>query len=149
MNLKNLTLAFAVLFLSVSFSYSQQNDAVCGKWLTESKKAKVEIVRVGNVYNGKIYWLKEPLNKQGEPKKDVNNPEESKRNAPLLGLELIKGFKYDEDNVYKGGEIYDPENGKTYSCKMTLSKDGKTLEVRGFIGISLFGRTQVWTRVTD
>lgn len=141
--------AIIIILLSPAALLSQQNDAICGKWFTENSKAKVEIVRSGNVYNGKIVWLKEPLNKQGKPKIDANNPDASKRNNPLVGLELIKGFKYDEDNVYEDGEIYDPESGKLYSCKMTLSKDGKTLDVRGYIGISLFGRTQTWTRAKD
>jgi uncharacterized protein (DUF2147 family) len=60
-------------------------------------------------------------------------------------MELLKDFTFDGDNVYSGGTVYDPKNGKTYSCKMTL--DGNSLNIRGYIGISLFGRSVTWTRV--
>ena len=66
------------------------------------------------------------------------------QNRDLLGLEFLTKFEYD-DGVYDGGEIYDPETGKTYSCKMSL--DGNTLKVRGYIGISLFGRTEYFERI--
>ena len=75
---------------------------------------------------------------------DKNNPDKSKRNTPLMGYLLLKNFIFD-DGIWKDGTIYDPENGKTYSCKITM-KDKNTLDVRGFIGISLIGRTDVWKR---
>ncbi|MEO6849303.1 MAG: DUF2147 domain-containing protein, partial [Mucilaginibacter sp.] len=67
------------------------------------------------------------------------------RTRPELGLELLKDFTFDGDDVYDDGTIYDPKNGKTYSCKMTL--EGNQLKIRGYIGISLFGRSEIWTRV--
>jgi uncharacterized protein (DUF2147 family) len=120
---------------------------VIGNWLVQDKKAKVQIFKRSNKYFGKIVWLREPNDEQGKPKHDKENPEEKLRSRPLLGLEMLTDFVYDEDLVWEDGEIYDPKNGKTYSCKMTLSEDGKTLDVRGYIGISLIGRTSVWSRV--
>ena len=76
---------------------------------------------------------------------DTNNPDEAKRGQPIIGLNLVNGFVYKGKGKWADGTIYDPDNGKTYSCKMTL-KDANTLKVRGFIGVSLIGRTQVWTR---
>lgn len=137
-------LAFA-LILIVSADEKTEADAVLGKWLTGKKDSKVEIYKKNGKYHGKIVWLREP-EENGKPKVDKNNPDEDKRNRPLLGMVLIKNFNYDEDYVWEDGEIYDPRNGKTYSCKMTLSEDGQTLEVRGYVGISLFGRTVEWTR---
>ena len=67
----------------------------------------------------------------------------SKQGNPIIGLNLVNGFVYQGKNKWGDGTIYDPDNGKTYSCKMTLMEDN-TLKVRGFIGISLIGRTQVW-----
>jgi uncharacterized protein (DUF2147 family) len=61
---------------------------------------------------------------------------------------LMKDFEYDSKNVWDDGEIYDPKSGKTYSCKMTLT-DPRRLEVRGYVGISLIGRTDVWTRANQ
>ncbi|HOJ03548.1 MAG TPA: DUF2147 domain-containing protein [Bacteroidota bacterium] len=143
------------VFLAVCFflpiasllAQSQEADAVLGTWLVQDKNAKVEIYKRGSKYYGKIVWLKEPNDEQGKAKVDKENPEEKLRSRPILGLEMLRGFVYDEDYVWEDGEIYDPKNGKTYSCKMTLTDKGNTLDVRGYIGISLIGRTQEWTRV--
>ncbi len=67
------------------------------------------------------------------------------RNRPLIGLEILSGFEYAGDGRWTGGTIYDPDNGKTYRCKLRFV-DRDTLEVRGYIGISLIGRTEVWKR---
>ena len=113
----------------------------------EDKKAKIKIYNKGEKYHGKIIWLKEANDASGKPKVDKENPEESLRSRPLIGLVMLTHFVYDEDNVWEDGDIYDPKNGKTYSCEMTLSPDGKTLDVRGYIGFSFIGRSQTWTRV--
>jgi uncharacterized protein (DUF2147 family) len=70
---------------------------------------------------------------------------DERKGQKIIGMTIVKGLK-EKDGVYEGGEILDPENGKTYKCKMKLDDSGKKLEVRGFIGISLFGRSQIWTR---
>jgi uncharacterized protein (DUF2147 family) len=89
-------------------------------------------------------WLKNP-NDNGKPKVDKNNPDNSKRNQSVVGLLILKEFKFDGDDEWEDGDIYDPESGKTYSCYLSL-KDKHNLKVRGYVGISLFGRTEVWTR---
>ena len=127
-------------------------DAVLGQWLTQDGKAKVEIVKHSDVYDGSIVWLKRPLyttedkeGTPGQPKVDLKNPDKSLQGRPIIGLPLIHGFKYAGDNVWSDGQIYDPESGKLYSCKLTLMMDG-SLKVRGYWGISLFGRTELWHR---
>lgn len=82
------------------------------------------------------------------PKTDVNNPDPMLRSRPLIGLELFEGFRYDGDGEWSGGTIYDPNNGKTYSCKLKLIGPDR-LKVRGFIGISLIGRSETWKRQPD
>ncbi|MBW1889427.1 MAG: DUF2147 domain-containing protein, partial [Deltaproteobacteria bacterium] len=96
------------------------------------------------LYSGKIVWLKNPKNDDGTEKVDKENPDEARRNDSLVGLTLVQGFSYKGKNKWAGGTIYDPENGKTYKCKMALK--GDDLKVRGFIGISLLGRTTHWLR---
>jgi uncharacterized protein (DUF2147 family) len=126
-------------------------DAVTGVWLTAGKDCRIEIKRsTSGKYDGRIVWLKEPYEpsengEPSEPKRDINNPDESKRNQLLVGLALLKGFGYAGDNVWSGGTIYDPENGKTYKCQMKLTNP-KRLDVRGYIGFRAFGRTTAWTR---
>ncbi|MCZ7558399.1 MAG: DUF2147 domain-containing protein [Bacteroidia bacterium] len=142
---------FACIFLPLTacFAQSSEADAIVGTWLVQDKKAKVEIFKRGEKYFGKIIWLKEPNDESGKAKTDKENPDKALRSKPILGLEMLRDFVYDEDFEWDDGEIYDPKNGKTYSCTMTLSKDRNTLDVRGYIGISLIGRTQLWTRTKD
>ncbi|WP_373514808.1 DUF2147 domain-containing protein [Persicitalea sp.] len=136
-----------LLITSSSFIPADNPDAVIGTWLTGSKKGRVQIYKQGNAYFGKIVWLQEPNDpKTGNPKTDISNPNPKKRDQPLLGLVNLRDFRYDGDNVWDEGKIYDPENGKEYSCKMTL-RDDNTLDVRGYVGFSLLGRTDTWQRV--
>lgn len=127
-----------------SFSFGQ--STIEGVWFNDVKEAKVEIYKGGNgKYFGKIIWLKEPLS-YGKPKLDINNKNEKLRSRPIVGSNILENFSQDGD-IYTGGTIYDPKNGKTYSCKIS-PKDANTLSIRGFIGVSLIGRTTVWARTT-
>lgn len=137
------TLVLTITCLAGAFA--QNPDAIIGKWQNPSGEGQVQIYKRGDRFFGKLAWLKNPNDATGKPKTDQKNPDESLRSRPELGLELLKNFKYDEDGVYEDGTIYDPKSGKTYSCKMTLK--GDILKIRGYIGISLIGRTESWTRV--
>jgi|HubBroStandDraft_5_1064220.scaffolds.fasta_scaffold36638_2 uncharacterized protein (DUF2147 family) len=140
-----------LLLLAAMPVFADGPDAVLGTWVTADGKARVEIVKAEDVYSGNIVWLKQPLYPAddkiapGKPKVDRNNPDKTQQDRPIIGLPLIKGFKYAGDNVWSDGTIYDPESGNLYSCKLTLMMDG-SLRVRGYRGISLFGETQIWTR---
>lgn len=136
----------AFLFMSHTDVYGQTADSILGEWYTEEERSLVEISRCGDLYCGKIIWLKHPKDEAGNDKVDSKNPDGSLRNRPLMGLEILKNFRHTGSNEWEGGKIYDPRNGKTYSCKMTL--EGDTLKVRGYVGVSLLGRTTVWTRKT-
>ena len=121
--------------------------------MVESGDARVEIYQgAGGTYEGRLCWLKEPEYpagdpEAGKPKRDRENPDKALRDRPIQGLVFMTGFRYDGDGKWKGGKVYDAESGKTYSCKMTL-KDRDTLEIRGYIGVSLLGRNQTWKRHT-
>ncbi|MCL7989482.1 DUF2147 domain-containing protein [Sphingobacterium sp. lm-10] len=118
--------------------FAQSNDPILGKWENSSKEGRIEIFKRGDKYFGKLYWIKD------SSKKDVKNPDKSKQDRKIEGLEILTNFTK-KGNTYEGGEIYDPKSGKTYSCKMTPK--GDKLEVRGFVGVSLLGRTEVFTRI--
>jgi uncharacterized protein (DUF2147 family) len=124
-----------------------ESDKIVGVWEVGSGKARVKITKYGDKFGGKIVWLKEPNYPDGTKKVDKNNPDESKRTTPLLGYNNLLGFSYKGKSEYDGGTIYDPENGNVYNCVIAL-KDENTLEVRGYIGVQLFGRTDTWKRVT-
>ena len=120
-----------------------QSDKIEGTWFNDVKDAKIQIYKSNDgKFYGKIIWLKEPV-KNGKPKLDDKNRNEKLKKQPIVGLVILKGFEKDGD-TYDDGTIYDPENGKTYDCKITYK--GKTLSIRGYVGISMFGRTTVWER---
>lgn len=132
------------LILSVCAAYAQD---VTGKWKLEDGTAVVEVYRQGNVFNGKIVWLKDPYEADGTPAVDSNNPDKSLRSRKIIGLNMLSGLKAVKGE-YSGGKIYDPGNGKTYNCSMKV--EGNVLKVRGSLDKrGLIGRTMDWFRVTD
>lgn len=138
------TLCGLLLVVSV---YSQPADAILGKWLNEDKDAHVEIYKEDGKYYGKVVWLKDPIDEvTGKPKLDDENSDPVLQKRPIMGLVLLKDFVYDGDGEWEDGTIYDPKNGKTYSCYMRFG-DAQTLKIRGYIGISWIGRNTYWTRV--
>jgi uncharacterized protein (DUF2147 family) len=137
-----------VIFLTTSsFHFKVDNpDAIIGVWKTGEGNALVRIYKNGDKYQGKVVWLKEPIDPEtGKPKVDKNHPDDASKTRPVLGLINIWGFKYIEKNKWDEGNIYDPKNGNTYSCTIKMINPN-TLEVRGYIGVSLIGRTDTWTR---
>ena len=148
---------FVILLCAALPVQAGDGDTILGVWATDPEggggQAHIEISTASGKYSGKIVWLAEPLytaddedGELGEPKIDKNNPDPSLQSRPIMGLELMTGFKYDGKETWKKGTIYDPDNGKTYKCKLRLGDDG-VLNVRGYIGISVIGRTSRWTRV--
>ena len=119
-----------------------------GVWATRNDKAHIRIAPCGNQLCGTIVWLKNPL-RDGRLKTDRHNPDRRLRSRPIIGLEILKGFRpaRNAKNRWIDGSIYDPASGKTYHSEMTLESDG-TLGVRGYIGWSVFGRTETWTQVS-
>jgi uncharacterized protein (DUF2147 family) len=125
-------------------------DNIIGRWLTQQKTGVIEIYKHGAKFYGKLAWIKDSVDKKTNlPPKDTKNPDPALRGRNIKGLELLSSFQYVGENNYKEGKVYDPERGDVYNCKMHLSDDGKTLDFRGYIGISLLGRTEKWTRITE
>jgi uncharacterized protein (DUF2147 family) len=119
-----------------------------GLWYAEGGAAQVEISQCGNTLCGRVVWLRSPLEKNGCTLQDHNNPDTTLRNRPVLGLEVLQGLTLDSGNEseWVGGTIYDPSNGKTYSCRLTMDGSHR-LHLRGYVGIPLLGRTTTWIRV--
>ena len=129
------------LIFSYPDCYSQANtispDKILSLYWSPKKDAKIQIYKKGEMYFGNFQWM-------ATPRKDTKNPDQSLQQRNILGLEFLSGFSY-SNNEYTGGKIYDPKSGKTYDCKMFLKADD--LQVRGYIGLSIFGRTEVFERV--
>lgn len=132
------------IFTTVT-SFAQDSDALLGIWESEHGSVRIQVYKSGNSYDGKLVWLKENTDEYGNPKTDVNNPSGT-LNQQVKGLEVLSGFSYKNAGVWEGGTVYDPRSGNKYSCKISMSRSDR-LEIRAFKGISLIGKTQVWSRV--
>ena len=137
-----------ILLLTFCTSAVLADSTPAGLWRTiddhsGKEKSLVRIVEMNGEFRGTIEKL------YREPSEDPNpNCEKcpgDKKNKLVIGMTILTGLKKD-NGLWSGGEILDPQNGKTYKCKAWLENKGRELHVRGFIGMALLGRTQVWKR---
>lgn len=137
--MRALHLFFAFILLAAA-GYAEEKKSY---WLTEERDAVVALtVGEDGVLAGRIVWLEQD---EDEPDKDINNPDPELRGRDLVGLEIVTGFKRSSQNKWKGGEVYDPESGKTYYGKLEF--EGDTLKLRGSLDKwGLLGRSATWTR---
>lgn len=140
-------LAFMLCLLSCSLAA----NPFVGQWKTiddntGEARSIIDITLVEGELRGRIIKLLNP----SEPNPVCDKCSGDKKDAPIEGLEILWGFEETRENKeWSGGRIIDPENGRTYSCRLRIKEDGQQLEVRGFIGLSLIGRSQTWHRVND
>ena len=146
--MKKLLFLCTLVLTTQSLLAQKDADQILGTWLTGSGNARVEIYKNSNNFQGKIIWLSEPVDPAtNKPKTDTKHPNSTLHSRPLLGLINLWGFSFNETSgKWENGHIYVPKSGKEYKCTIT-AKDKNTLNVRGYIGISVIGRTDVWTRV--
>jgi uncharacterized protein (DUF2147 family) len=144
---------FVILPILSVVAQTEAADKILGTYYvsddTSDEDCKVRITKdKSGTYSGRIFWVKNPNNKDGTPKTDIKNPDPAKRNTPGDQIPLVFHFRYDaKKNQWVDGEIYDPVHGKTYKCKMWFENEN-TLRVRGYIGISALGRTMTWKKLS-
>jgi len=132
-----------ILFI-LTLNLATNGQTILGQWetydeVTKEKKAVIEIYKSDNLYFGKIVE-----NFVKDSKEICENCKGKNKNKPIIGLVIIEDIKEDGDE-FNGGTILDPENGKSYKCFLELINENK-LKVRGYLGFSIFGRTQYWVR---
>ena len=132
-------LLFSTLILQANSFANSGPDVIIGEWLSQEKDGKISIFKQGDKFYGKISWGKTP------GRKDTNNPDVKLRNRDLIGLVILQDFKY-TGSAWEDGKIYDPKSGKTYDCILKVKDNNKILEIRGYVGVPMFGRTATWTR---
>ena len=136
-----------IIASTVGLSQTTEADRLLGVWEPSNGKARVKIEKIGEKYYGKIVWLKEPNDPEtGLPKTDKNNPDATLQKVSLKGYRMLKDFVYKGNDEWADGTIYDALNGSTYSCVIKMSNEN-TLNIRGYIGVSALGRTDVWKRL--
>jgi uncharacterized protein (DUF2147 family) len=137
--MKKTVLLLLFTYISILSISQVKADDILGDWVSEKQDSRILIFKQNNQYFGKIVWGK------GDQIKDYKNPVPELRNKELINLIILKEFKFNGIDAWSNGTIYDPREGKTYSCKITL-KDKGLLNIRGYVGISLFGRTEIWQK---
>jgi uncharacterized protein (DUF2147 family) len=141
---RRLTL-LASIFLATIAGADEATYSVAGTWLSEDGTGLVNIELGENGPVGTIAGAPDGADQHKPSDKDELNPDPALRDRLLLGLTIMDSFTSAGEGKWKGGRIYDPNSGKTYKCKLNLV-DPNTLELRGYIGISLLGRTETWKR---
>jgi uncharacterized protein (DUF2147 family) len=143
-----LLVAFALASPASAAPERAVTDEVRGLWVDhregDKQKVAVWIEDCDGLLCGRIHWLKKPLS-GGKPKRDRKNPDAALRERPLCGLMILTGFRRAKENTWSSGHIYNPNDGRSFSSTMTLDQDG-SLRIRGYIGLSLFGKTVQWVR---
>jgi len=143
-----LVLALALAGPAIGAPEPAATDEVRGLWVDhrdgDKRKVAVWIEDCDGLLCGRIYWLKKPLS-AGQPKRDQHNPDAALRDRPLCGLRILTGFRRVKETAWSAGHIYNPNDGRTFSSTINLDHDG-SLRIRGYVGLSLFGKTVEWVR---
>ncbi len=139
---------FTLVFLFLvngSIAQELNGDQILGNWLSDNQQTIIEFFREGDAYFGKMVWLEHPNDENGQPRKDVRNPDKSLRDQLLLGLVCIRDMVYSGNALYKNGQGYSPDFGKYLRGNLKLL-DENTLEVN--VKIAFFTKTVVWKRIS-
>lgn len=147
--MKKIMLVLILCLCNIALLIASKPDDVVGKWRTANGKGVIEIYKSKNgTYEGRVLGGDPQKDKNGNPvMTDVKNPDPNKRHLPTRGMVILTNFVF-EDDEWIDGNVYNPEDGKDYSCKIWMD-DYNTLNLRGYVGISLLGRTEKWTRITN
>ena len=140
-------LAAALCALAVGSALAQVTPVGVWKTIDDKTKAEKSLVRISEsagVLSGRIEKL---LASDAKPDAVCDKCSDDRKDKPLVGLEIIRGVKKSDETLWDGGTILDPNDGKVYKVRLSPADGGKRLEVRGYIGAPLLGRTQTWMRV--
>jgi len=143
---------YFIIFLSFVFSLKNshtlaQGDKIIGVWVSEKNDLKIEIFNKNGKYFGKMLWFVcEVKGKEMLDYQDTKNPNPALRNRNWLGMQVVEDLRYDKKtNLWKGGSLYDPNEGKTYKIEVSIDHT-QTLFVRAYWGVYLLGKTLVFCR---
>jgi uncharacterized protein (DUF2147 family) len=145
MHLKKILLILTLIVSASSFASDYKAEDIIGTWLSEKKDGVIKVSLVDGKFRGHLIAFKKEKKDLGKVVLDKNNPDDKLKIRELRGIKMLWGFKFDDDE-WSGGKIYDPVSGKIYKSYMSLD-DKNTLSLRGYVGLPIFGRTSVWTRI--
>ena len=138
--------AIAIVAAPIFAAAAEPDPAgLLGFWMAKSEKLAIEIYRCEDLLCGKIIWVIKPYRNNGEFKRDKRNPDPALRQRGYCGIEVVRGLRGKTDRVWRGGTFYYPKKGTTFDLDIRL-KDDDRLELRAYLGIRLFGKSEIWTR---
>ncbi|RTL42850.1 MAG: DUF2147 domain-containing protein [Burkholderiales bacterium] len=137
---------FAAALLMPAFAFAQTSPVGLWKTIDDDGKTAKSLVRISEQGGALVGNIEKLLDPKDPTDAKCEKCTDDRKNQPVLGLQIIRGVKPDGEGVWGQGEILDPNNGKTYRTRLKPVDGGKKLEVRGYIGAPLFGRTQTWVR---
>lgn len=140
---------FAALAMGLLATSSRADSSPVGLWKTIDDNTKAERVLIRIVYTDGVITgrVEKILAPDIKPDAICNKCSDDRKDKPILGLEIMRGVKQSNDNLWEGGTILDADDGKSYKVRLQPADSGKKLDVRGYIGVPLLGRTQTWLRV--
>lgn len=141
-NMKSILFTSFVFFLVSVVSAQRKADDIVGSFFTPKSDGVMQFYKDGATYSAKLIWGKD------KDRLDKNNPDKSLREQKVVGMVLAQGFVFDGKDTWKNGKIYDPNEGKTYDCKIMIDEKNN-MKLRGYIGISLLGRTEYMVRMEE
>ena len=150
--MKYILLSCLLAFLLVGSAAAQTQPAPSsapplGIWADDTGDSRIELYRCGDELCGRLVWLRQATDANGKPRVDEHHPDAAQRTRPLLNLTVLEHLTYNASNDrWEDGKIYDPENGRTYSCYVSVAGKDR-LEMKGYIGFSMMGRSHYWQRV--
>ncbi len=134
-----------LLVFSCSGALAQKKSPLLGKWENPNGDGRIEFKKRGDTYYGILYWIKQPNHPDGTPKLDLNNPKPELRTRRIQGIELMFGLVDKGNGVFEDGFVYEPKSATNFNCRLTL--DGDQLQMQGYLGTPLLGRTEIWKRI--
>jgi len=141
-----LPILLTVCLSQINGQVIQNADRICGKWMSSENNLTVEVYKKGDEYKARITWFNDDPSRPMEDWKDSHNPDPALRNRKIVGMDVLRGLKYDkDDNSWEDGVIYDAKQGKDWSASAYIDKQG-LLRVRGYWHFKIFGKTMTFKR---
>lgn len=135
------------LLLLLNFDKDPKSERIVGKWMSENKDIAVEVYKVNDRFAAKVIWFVcDPKTPDMESFKDTENPDPKLRSRPWLGMVVVSDLKFNGDDEWNDGNIYDPNTGRTYRSVVRLNS-AQELIVRGYWGIELFGKNLKFKKI--
>jgi uncharacterized protein (DUF2147 family) len=138
--------ACALAFMLLVAAPVAAAESLVGKWLHENQRIHIEIFPCEDRFCGKIVWLKNPNDDQGNPVTDVENPDPTLRDRPLMGALLLRDLRQTGPTIWEDGLVYNPDDGQHYQADMEMRADG-SVDMRAYVLMPMLGKTLVWTPV--